>query len=325
MNTNGQVINKVFNDKNINKDEKYMFLMFISMIEEAKDEVTISIANLMNEFQTKCKKKVLGVLKSLENKGYIEIIKSIGKTNKYKVIKGYIYTIINKLDHRNKENQYNDENYYTGDFYNKNTSSNREPGSNITSSNLDTSREITRGNSNTSSNIASGNIEPGINDYKKYAEYEENSGVEDDLTFLEDKRYRDNYDLNNNYYYKYNNKNNIYINKNNNKLYINIFNAWNEIDINNEQILYPSVKSAIEYAINTYGEDEVIAAIRNYGEVYYSDYYYDFGWNLISFLRKPNAIKRFLNHGDMWSNYSRKLEKEKREEEFKINIEDYID
>ena len=96
MNTNGQVINKVFNDKNINKDEKYMFLMFISMIEEAKDEVTISIANLMNEFQTKCKKKVLGVLKSLENKGYIEIIKSIGKTNKYKVIKDYIYTIINK-------------------------------------------------------------------------------------------------------------------------------------------------------------------------------------------------------------------------------------
>ena len=55
MNNNGQVINKVFNDKNINKDEKYMFLMFISMIEEAKDEVTISIANLMNEFQTKCR------------------------------------------------------------------------------------------------------------------------------------------------------------------------------------------------------------------------------------------------------------------------------
>ena len=31
MNTNGQVISNVFNDKNINKDERYMFLMFISI------------------------------------------------------------------------------------------------------------------------------------------------------------------------------------------------------------------------------------------------------------------------------------------------------
>ena len=41
MNTNGQVITNVFNDKNINKDERYMFLMFISMIKEVKDEIAI--------------------------------------------------------------------------------------------------------------------------------------------------------------------------------------------------------------------------------------------------------------------------------------------
>ena len=93
MNTNGQVISNVFNDKNINKDERYMFLMFISMIKEVKDEITISITTLMDAFQTKCKKKILGILKSLENKGYIEIIKSIGKTNKYRVIKNYVHTI----------------------------------------------------------------------------------------------------------------------------------------------------------------------------------------------------------------------------------------
>lgn len=84
------------------------------------------------------------------------------------------------------------------------------------------------------------------------------------------------------------------------------------------------VKSAIAYAINLYGEEKVIEAIKNYSEVYYSHYYYDFAWNLVSFLRKPNAIKRFLDNGDMWCSYSRKLQKEKEEEEFKINIEDYI-
>lgn len=31
-----EIISNVFNDKNINKDEKYMFLMFISKIKEIK-------------------------------------------------------------------------------------------------------------------------------------------------------------------------------------------------------------------------------------------------------------------------------------------------
>lgn len=219
MNTNGQVISNVFNDKNINKDERYMFLMFISMIKEVKDEITISITTLMDAFQTKCKKKILGILKSLENKGYIEIIKSIGKTNKYRVIKNYVPTIVNNFDHGNKENQYSDENYYAGDFYNKNTSMDREPDNDITSGNLDTSSNIA------SSNIASSNIDTGnkitsgcndtgtnieldSNDYKKYAKHNENSYFHEGLISLEDKRDRYNYDLNNS---KNNLNNNIYI------------------------------------------------------------------------------------------------------------------
>ena len=88
MNSNGYVISNVFNDKNINinKDERYMFLMFISVIKDIKEEITISINTLMEAFQTKGKKKVLSILKSLEEKGYIEIIKIIGKTNKYRII-----------------------------------------------------------------------------------------------------------------------------------------------------------------------------------------------------------------------------------------------
>lgn len=213
MNTNGQVISNVFNDKNINKDERYMFLMFISMIKEVKDEITISITTLMDAFQTKCEKKILGILKSLENKGYIEIIKSIGKTNKYRVIKNYVHTIVNNFDHGNKENQYSDENYYAGDFYNKNTSMDREPGNDITSGNLDTSSNIASSNIDTGNKITSGcndtgtNIEVDSNDYKKYAKHNENSYFHEGLIYLEDKRDRYNYDLNNS---KYNNKNNIY-------------------------------------------------------------------------------------------------------------------
>ena len=112
---------------------------------------------------------------------------------------------------------------------------------------------------------------------------------------------------------------------NNNNLYLNIFNTWNEAGVNKEKILYPSIKSAIEYALNFYQEDEIISAIRNYSEIYYSDYYYDHNWSLERFLRRENGVKRFLNSGDIWRNYSRKLEKEKAEEKFKINIEDYID
>ena len=63
-----------------------MFLMFISVIKDIKEEITISINTLMEAFQTKGNKKVLSILKSLEEKGYIEIIKIIGKTNKYRII-----------------------------------------------------------------------------------------------------------------------------------------------------------------------------------------------------------------------------------------------
>lgn len=285
MNSNGQLINNVFNDKNINKDERYMFLMFLSMINDIKDEIAISINTLMEAFQTKGKKKLLDILKSLESKGYIKIVKNIGKTNKYRIIKNYDCDCVSKSGH-GTEDCCNDESFHSEQAYNSNiTSSDIETGSEISSSYLGTGNEISCGDLDTSSEITSGYI------------------------YQEDKK--TNCNLNNNKI-------------NNNKLYINIFNTWNDTNINNEKILYPSVKSAIEYAINLYGEEKVITAIKNYSEVYYSDYYYDFTWNLISFLRKPNAIKRFLDNGDMWRNYRRKLEKEKDEEKFKINIEDYI-
>ncbi len=41
MNTNGQVMLNIFDDKNINKDERYMLLIFISRIKEFKEETSL--------------------------------------------------------------------------------------------------------------------------------------------------------------------------------------------------------------------------------------------------------------------------------------------
>lgn len=86
--------------------------------------------------------------------------------------------------------------------------------------------------------------------------------------------------------------------------------------------MYPSIKTKIEYAINIYGENEIIADIKNYSKIYYSDHYYYYNWSWIGFLRKKNVVKSFLNDDDIWYNYSCKIKKEKEEEKFKINIRD---
>ena len=202
MNNKGEVISNVFN---------------------------ISIITLMASFQTKCKKKVLGVLKSLELKGYIKIIKSIGKTNKYKVIKSYFNNIVNKFEGR-KENHYSNEGCSTGDFYSKNTGVSGESGGDISSGGLgtgdnwgsgilDTGMDMTSGENDTGNKIGSGEsgtgevIEPAYDYYEKCSKHEENSGFNAGSFDLE----YNNYNLNNNYNFNYNKLNK---NKKNKKIII---------------------------------------------------------------------------------------------------------
>lgn len=45
----------------------------------------------------------------------------------------------------------------------------------------------------------------------------------------------------------------------------------------------------------------------------------------MSFLKRENGVKRFLDKGDMWQSYTKAFEKIRKRESFKINIEDYID
>ena len=75
--TDKMMIN-IFSDTNIDKDERYMLLMFITNTIKGKDAIAMSIKTLLEVFECKGKKTVLNIIKSLEKKGYIEIIKSIG-------------------------------------------------------------------------------------------------------------------------------------------------------------------------------------------------------------------------------------------------------
>ncbi len=340
MNTNGQVMLNIFDDKNINKDERYMLLIFISRIKEFKEETCISISKMMELFQTKRKNKILDILKSLENKGYIEIIKSVGKTNKYKIIKEYINksqkSLENSTEVKNddlenliteKNSNYNERSYNSfskaslvlenvsltsnnDDTSIKNGSSNNDTSIKNGSSNNDT------GNKNGSSKNDTGNKNGSSkNDTSSYFETSKivlENQKEDEENSCFEGCFEENYGAS------------LEDNNINNK-YINIFNTWNKTKIKVEKVLSNSIKGAIEYAVKAFGESRVLKAIKNYSEVYYSDYYYDYSWSLVSFLKRENGVKRFLDKGDMWQSYTKDFEKIRKRESFKINIEDYID
>lgn len=314
MNTNGQVMLNIFDDKNINKDERYMLLIFISRIKEFKEETCISISKMMELFQTKRKNKILDILKSLENKGYIEIIKSVGKTNKYKIIKEYINKSQKSLENSTEVKNDDLENLITE----KNSNYNERSYNSFSKASL-VLENVSLTSNNDDTSIKNGSSKNDTSSYFETSKIVLENQKEDEEKSCFEGCFEGNYCVS----LEDNNINNKYIN--NNKLYINIFNTWNKTKIKVEKVLSNSIKNAIEYAIKAFGENSVLKAIKNYSEVYYSDYYYDYGWNLINFLKRENGIKRFLDKGDMWQGYAKAFEKIREREAFKINIEDYID
>ena len=110
--------------------------------------------------------------------------------------------------------------------------------------------------------------------------------------------------------------------KNTKEKYIIILNAWNDTDIYNEDCLNTKIKNSITMALRRHTLEEILTSIKNYQEVYYSDYYYDYTWSLQTFLVKPNGLKKFLSEGEIWTDYKATQKKPKKEE---FNISDFID
>lgn len=326
--TDKMMIN-IFSDTNIDKDERYMLLMFITNTIKGKDAIAMSIKTLLEVFECKGKKTVLNIIKSLEKKGYIEIIKSIGKVNQYKVIK-YIDGFLSEDSCSLQEDSILEDDSistsvstYPSENNIRNLSADTytpEDTSVSTSTGTYTSEDTsTKGRTGTYTSGDTGTYtprdtsiisRPGALSKENNAGRSENSNVSASASKNDD-RYI----------------NNKYINNNNNKLYIYIFNAWNKLNINNEKKLTDDNKSAIANALNEHNEEDIINAIENFGVVYKSDHYYNYAWILKSFLSRSNGVNRFMEDGDIWLDYKAKQKNVKRNSIFPedFDIEKYID
>lgn len=87
MSRGNEITAKIFKDKNINKDERYVFLALISAANN--DEINSSLNELIEMLQWTGIRKLITTLNSLKEKNYIEIIKVPGKNNVYKIINEY--------------------------------------------------------------------------------------------------------------------------------------------------------------------------------------------------------------------------------------------
>ncbi|CUO85256.1 hypothetical protein [Clostridium disporicum] len=302
--TDKMMIN-IFSDTNIDKDERYMLLMFITNTIKGKDAIAMSIKTLLEVFECKGKKTVLNIIKSLEKKGYIEIIKSIGKVNQYKVIK-YIDGFLSEDSCSLQEDSILEDDSISTSVSTYPSENNIRNLSADTYTPEDTSVSTRTGTyTPRDTSIIS---RPGALSKENNAGRSENTNVSASASKNDD-RYI----------------NNKYIN--NNKLYIYIFNAWNKLNINNEKILTEDNKSAIANALNEHNEEDIINAIENFGVVYKSDHYYNYAWILKSFLSRSNGINRFMEDGDIWLDYKAKQKNVKRNSIFPedFDIEKYID
>ena len=283
---NIDMIKMIISDINISKDEKYMLLIFKLSNEENKNNVTINIKALMEQFESRRKAKIFDILKSLQNKGYIEIIKNKGKSNNYKLVKSYL------------------DNVNTGSK--NDTSIKNDTTSSIVSDTTSGSKNDTSIKNDTTSSITSDTTSGNKNDTS--IKNDTTSSVVSDTTIE---------NINNNINNNNNNINNIY-----NKILI----TWNKININNEKFINNQVVEAMNTAIKTYKIYEIIDAIKNYSKGYSSDHYYSYRWNLIKFLTQSNGIRRFLNTGDIWLDYkSRYYSRQDEIRNLGIDIENYID
>jgi len=94
-----------------------------------------------------------------------------------------------------------------------------------------------------------------------------------------------------------------------------VYNCWIEhLSDVNEARLTKKQKKTILTKIKKWSADDIIAAIKNYNEVYRSDYYYSHNFTMQKFIEQSNGVPRFLEgldqeyDGDIWKDYQNKQE-----------------
>ena len=340
------VIDNILSDINISNDEKLMLIALNSLLDDEKDYIEAPYELLLKYLSSKNKVKMGKVVESLEDKHYIEVIRKMGAINRYKLIKDYFLKNntdikeengIENSETRNSSNKDEnasevmaskmEENYKSTSSKIDSTSENTSSKNNgivevTTSKSHSTIENATSKNNSTVKNTSSenrGSIEITSSEIDSTAENtssKNTSTTEITTSISNDNDHKiDSFKYNN-----INNNNNI-----NNKLYINILNHWNSKKLGVVRVLNVKVIDCISRALTKYSEEEIIAAINNYSEVFKSKHYYNLRWTLENFLVKENGISRFCYDGDIWLSYLDLNYKEQEEDDHCLDIEQYID
>lgn len=304
MNNSGFTIidNNILRDDNLNMYEKYLLIILKSFDHKRNGEVYPTYEKLIQLSGITRRNNIAKIIKSLQEKNYITISKK-GRVNTYKFIKSYLLEGFKVTTEEIINNKNVD--------INKNKTGNRVVNSKTTISNTgDTNENYTSNSIDTNnSNIVDTNKEKISNTVVTNKNIINNTG--DTLT-------SNSIDIGTS-----NNVDTLKIkDKNTKEIYINIFKAWNDTDIYNEEKLTMQIVNSITIALRKHTKEEIITAMKNYKEIYYSDFYYDYTWSLQTFLTRQNALKKFTEDGDVWTSY--KFTKNKPTKE-KFNLSDLID
>lgn len=304
MNNSGFTIidNNILRDDNLNMYEKYLLIILKSFDHKRNGEVYPTYEKLIQLSGITRRNNIAKIIKSLQEKNYITISKK-GRVNTYKFIKSYLlesFKITTEEIINNKNMDINKNKISNSVVTSKTTISNTgDTNENDTSNSIDTNN----------SNIVNTNKEKISNTVVTNKNIISNTG--DTLT-------SNSIDTGNS-----NNVDTLKIkDKNTKEIYINIFNTWNDTDIYNEDKLTMKIVNSITIALRKHTKEEIVTAIKNYKEIYYSDFYYDYTWSLQTFLTRQNALKKFTEDGDIWTSYKATKNKPTKE---KFNLSDLID
>ena len=304
MNNSGFTIidNNILRDDNLNMYEKYLLIILKSFDHKRNGEVYPTYEKLIQLSGITRRNNIAKIIKSLQEKNYITISKK-GRVNTYKFIKSYLlegFKITTEEIINNKNIDISKNKTGNSVVTSKTTiSNNGDTNENGTSNSIDTNN----------SNIVDTNKEKISNTVVTNKNIISNTG--DTIT-------SNSIDTGNS-----NNVDTLKIkDKNTKEIYINIFKAWNNTDIYYEEKLTMQIVNSITIALRKHTKEEIVTAIKNYKEIYYSDFYYDYTWSLQTFLTRQNALKKFTEDGDIWTSY--KFTKNKPTKE-KFNLSDLID
>lgn len=74
--------------------------------------------------------------------------------------------------------------------------------------------------------------------------------------------------------------------------------------------LTDTILKEIQKALKTYKVEEIKMYIDRYAQVYNDiDYFFNYKWTLIQFLRQKNAMTDFKDDGGKWNNYQKQVKK----------------